>query len=438
MNRSKQQGSLLIMTLLILFISLIFVTAIVWSVTCLNNLQKNENISIKENISVKSLVNNFDNISINGDKKANLRGPFNILINGEASTGSISFDYLHDNAHIRKYLILDAIIADSKGKAAVHQKAFKPVPTFTYSHFVINPNSNLGDSRVREDCYGVIRANNENNDFTNVGGTAIQDTGKPYIYMQNINIDEYINMANNYGLYLDTTNLSSDVTLLFYDNGPILVKPSNNWVNINQNAVMVIKNNGNKVKIAGINSNNGFYKAIEFPHNLTIITDSPIFIESDIYSNNSSIIISTFEDTDTITAFNMDINQYIQHKFMPDDVNIDVSSIYYRTNGDNSYNNVYLKSIFIAPNGSFGFIKNTYNGGPDYNTHIFNRYNVIGGVIEYNSNYDRKIFDDVPSSLTHISYIRDDSFYNIAPDGEFPFIAPPVAKNLFVFNSKYF
>ena len=426
---TNKKGSLLIMVILILFVTLTFITAAVWSVTCLNNLQKNENIIIKENMAMSSLNNTFDNISMYGDKKANLRGPLNIIMNGETAYGDITFDYLNSEAKDKKYLILDAKITDTKGKATIRKKVFKPVPLFNYSHFVINPDESLGDNNVREECTGIIRANKVDNTFTNISGSAIKDKGKPFIYMQDINIDRYKDIAD---IKIDK---SQDIALLFDYNDNIIVYPFMETYKIHDNSLIVVNNSKYKVRIIGVN--NDLYTDININYNITFITDSPIYIESNINSDNYDFIfVSTFKDTDIETAFNMDINKYIEHKFIPDGNNIDINSLYYGIG--TGYNEIKLKSIFFAPNGSFGFLENTYDGGVYYNPDIYHMYRIIGGIIEYNSNYKMKKFETLPLPYIHLTCERNEKLLNIKSDKEFGFIAPPLAKNIFAFNFKYF
>lgn len=432
---NPKQGSLLIMVILILFVVLTFITATAWSIVCLNNLQKNENIIIKENIAISSLQNIFDNISMYGDKKSNLRGLLNVTINNETAYGNISFDYINSESKDRKYLILDSMIIDTKGKNKIHKKVFKPVPLFTYSHFVINPNENLGDKKVTEECYGIIRANKIDNDFINISGDALKDCGKPYIYMQDININNYQNIGDS--ILIDKTAMSQDISLLFYDNDTILIYPFMDIYKISGNCMIIVKNKGYKVRIMGVNYNTNLYSDIKINNNITFITDSPIFIESDIYNdNNDFLFISTFKDTNTETAINMDINKYIEHKFIPDGYNIDTNSFYYGV--AEKYVNVKLKSIFFAPNGSFGFIEKTYNGGFDYNPNVHHIYYIYGGIIEYNVNYPMKKFEILPSPYINLICRRNDEFLNINSSSEFNFISPPISKNIFSFHAKYF
>lgn len=434
----KNQGSILIIVLLILCVSLLFITATILNLNNLNKIQSNENVYIKEKLSIDSCINLFNNLSLYGNEKGNLRGPINISINNEKVFGTISFDYLKYNSKEMKHLILNAEVDDTNGKAKVQKIAIRPVPTFNYSHFVIDVNDELGDAHVREECIGLIRANNPNNLFTNIVGSATKLKGKPYIYMQDIDINSYSYLAKYDGLYLDYSSNPTDMNIFFYDNNKIFIEPHSIIYNITKHSVIVIKNGNCRVNLIGMDSNNN-YSSIKTQFNITFVTNSPIFIESDIYSKNDFIFISTFKDNNIYSAINMDINKYIEHKFIPNGVDINTSNIYYDLY-KNYYlkeNRIYLKSIFIATNGSFGFQSNTYNGGEHYNYNVFNTYYIMGGIIEYRSNYEMKQFEDIPISYNHIVCQRNDTYLNFPSDIALPFIAPPVAENLFSF-SKYF
>ena len=126
MTKNKQSGALLIMTILILFVVILFISAAIYSVVCLNRLQMNENIVIRENIAVNSLISQFDYLSLYGDDKANLRGNLNIILNEESASGKVTFDSLGE----LKYLICEAQVDDQKDKKQIKKTAFKPVPLF--------------------------------------------------------------------------------------------------------------------------------------------------------------------------------------------------------------------------------------------------------------------------------------------------------------------
>ena len=431
---------MLIMVLLILFISLLFITAALWSVVSLNRLQSNENIVIKKNIAINSCINFFNYSALYGDSKSNLRGPISLLTNGESSSGVVSFGYLNSLLKDRKYLILDVKVDSTDGKAPVTKKAFKPVPIFNYAHFVMNPDEEFGHSFIREECHGVVRANKQGNSFTNISGPALKDSGKPYIDMQDIDIDHYAHLAVRDGLYFDFAAGACDIDLFFYDNNKLVIYPYATVNYIDRNSVIAIKNGGYNINIFGVNSSTNTYDIINPNFNITFATDSPIVINSDIYSNNDFIFISTFHDSPSKTAFSMNIDKYIENKFIPNGTDIDTSSIYYDFSGVYAEleNVVYLKSIFVATNGSFGFRENTYSGGVNYNHNIFNTYHIIGGLIEYDINYSMKKFENIPSSYMHLICKRNELYFNTLPAEEFPFIAPPLSKNIFCFTSKYF
>lgn len=417
---------MLIMTILILFVAILFISATIGSIVCLNKLKMNENSMMKEDIAIFSLINCFDYTSMFGNKKGNLRGPMNLSINNENVIGHVYFGYLSPSLQFKKYLVLDSEIVDSNNRAKNNKKSFKPIPTFTYSHFIINPNDNLGNVNIREYCSGIIRSNKQNNVFTNIFGSAIQESGKPYIYMQDIFVDDYKGLANNYGFYISN---SSDLILNFYNN-QLLINPVNFLYNLTDKYILAIKNNGYTIRMVGLDSAAQNYSKIQVDHNLMIITDSPVVIESDIQGNGSLMIVSTYKDNSNICSINMDIDAYIHHSLFPDSIHENINSIYYGNLP--VYNDIYLKSIFIATNGSFGFLEKTVNN------HVLNRYNILGGLIEYNINYNMKHFDNITDPYYHLSIIRDETFLNISYNDEFPFISPPVSKNIFTFDSKYF
>ena len=151
-------------------------------------------------------------------------------------------------------------------------------------------------------------------------------------------------------------------------------------------------------------------------------------------------MISTAKD-DVFPAISFNINKYIDHKLYPDKINIDLSSIYCGTaNGITDFdeiNTVILNGIFFTPNGSFGILENTYSDA-SYNNDCKNNYWIRGGIIEYNVNYPLKKFEILPSNITNILIQRSDNLLNINSYDEFDFIAPPISKNIFIFNKKYF
>ena len=163
--KNRRKGSLLIMVLLILFVAILFASASIYSVVALNNLYKNENEVMKENIAITSLINEWDNITVLGDKMSNERRDYSNSFNGEIALGKTKFDYLNKNSKIRKYLIFEAKVEDTNERKSNEKIAYKPVPLFNYSHFVINPDEELGNANIIEENYGIVRANKENNNF---------------------------------------------------------------------------------------------------------------------------------------------------------------------------------------------------------------------------------------------------------------------------------
>jgi hypothetical protein len=438
--KNRRKGSLLIMVLLILFVAILFASASIYSVVALNNLYKNENEVMKENIAITSLINEWDNITVLGDKMSNERRDYSNSFNGEIALGKTKFDYLNKNSKIRKYLIFEAKVEDTNERKSNEKIAYKPVPLFNYSHFVINPDEELGNANIIEENYGIVRANKENNNFTNITGNCIKDSGKPYIYMQNVDVEKYALLAENYGFDFNTSYLNTTIDIYFYKNNTFRVLPENNIYNIKENAVICFRNNNLPIRIVGIDETTNLYSSIQLNFNITFVSDSPIFLESDIINLDKLLMISTAKD-DVFPAISFNINKYIDHKLYPDKINIDLSSIYCGTaNGITDFdeiNTVILNGIFFTPNGSFGILENTYSDA-SYNNDCKNNYWIRGGIIEYNVNYPLKKFEILPSNITNILIQRSDNLLNINSYDEIDFIAPPISKNIFIFNKKYF
>lgn len=438
---NRRSGSLLIMVLLILFVAILFASASIYSVVALNNIYKNENEIIKEDIAVTSLINEWDNITMFGDKMSNERRDYSNSFNGEIASGKTKFDHLNKNATLRKYLIFEAKVEDTNERNINEKIAYKPVPLFNYSHFVINPEEELGNPSIIEENYGIVRANKENNSFININGNCIKDSGKPYIYMQNIDIDKYGLLSENYGFDFDMSYLNTPINIYFYKNNTFRVLPTNNTYNIKENSIICFRNNNLPIRIVGIDETTNLYSSIQLNFNITFVTDSPIFLESDIINPEKLLMISTAKDNSNFTAINFDINKYIDHKLYPDTLNFDINSIYYGipdgiTDID-EINTVMLNGIFFTPDGSFGILENVYSSD-SYNSDCKNRYWINGGLIEYNVNYPMKKFETLPNNISNILLQRNDNLLNINSHDEFPFIAPPISKNIFIFNKKYF
>lgn len=446
MINKRKNGSMLIMVLLILFVAILFASASIYSVVALNNLYKNENEIMKEDIAIISLINEWDNIVLLGEKCSNERGKYTQDFNGEFVSGETKFDFLNENSKVRKYLIFDTKVDDTNERKNNKKIAYKPVPLFNYSHFVINPEEELGTPTVIETNYGIVRANKENNNFVNINGNYIKDSGKPYIYMQNIDIDKYSLLAENYGFNFDTGHLNTEIDILFYKNNTFKILQTNIIYNISENSLICFKNNNLPIRIVGIDENTNLYSPVQLNFNITFISDSPIFLESDIINPNKLLVISTAKDN-IFAAINFDINKYIGHKLYPDNINVDVSSIYYGTTNNitevngivdiNEINTVVLNSIFFTPNGSFGILENTYIDN-FYNSDCRNNYWINGGIIEYNVNYPLKKFEILPNNIFNITIQRSEYLFNTNKYDEFGFISPPISKNIFIFNKKYF
>lgn len=419
-----RKGSLLIMVILILFVVLLFITASILAVHGLNNLQKNENIEIKEQNAIRSLINEFNELSMFGDIRGNIRGDISININNEIANGNIKYKSFNNND--KKYLILESKIINNKGKAINNKISYKQVPEFTYTHLVMNPEEELGNEKVLEKCNGIIRANKENNSFKNIIGNVVKESGGMNVYMQDIDVNDYSYLAKKDKLYLEN---NSDISLFFNDNNKVFIYPLYKELEINKDCIIAIKNHGHKVRLIGNNENN-LYIDIKTSNYITFVTDSPIYIESNILGD--FMFISTFKDTDTEAAFNFDINNYIDHVLKSEEVMN--NKINYDEIDMLEINFIHLGSVFIATQGSFGFLKNTYvsNG---YNPEIMDQYEIVGSLIEYNSNYKLKNFNTNDGINPQLIIDFDK---RLIGDDQFLFKSPPVAKDILTFDMKYF
>jgi len=247
--------------------------------------------------------------------------------------------------------------------------------------------------------------------------------------MQDINVDDYSYLAKKDNLYLEN---DSDISLFFKGNDKISVYPLNKELDINKNCVIAIKNHGCKIRLIG-NNENDIYSDIQTVGYITFVTDSPIYIESNIFGD--FMFISTFKDTNTEAAFNFDINNYIDHMLKPDGF-LDINSKYYGEVDKNvlQINPINLGATFIATQGSFGFLENTYISD-GYNSGIMDQYIISGSLIEYNSNYKLKNFNknDGANPQLIINFNKQ-----IIEEDRFLFLSPPVAKDILTFDLKYF
>ena len=97
-----------------------------------------------------------------------------------------------------------------------------------------------------------------------------------------------------------------------------------------------------------------------------------------------------------------------------------------------------MQAVIFTPNSTFGYIQKTYVD-PFYNVNTANQLVITGGIIEQNSRYDLKQFDiNLPIIEPHLICQRNVTFLTVLDAQLFPFVNPPLAKNIFVFDSKYF
>jgi len=439
MKRLNQKGSMIVIVLLILLLALGLISAAIYSVALLGQSQSNNSTSEKEHMSIFSLVNTLDNQILTG-AKSNFRGDVNYVYNGKTSGGKAYIGQLTNNAD-KTYLMLDMYMIDRGGKRPLYKKGFKPLPLFNYTHFVIDPADDLGDISVREEDNGIVRANKIDNLFTNMTGVATKENGQPYIMMQEIDISEYEDTVYNYGIPVISNN--SDLSLYFANNQTLYVDPLGLSYPIAQNSLIVVKNNGNAVKLLGgtVPGNpGGRYGDIILNNSITLVTDSPVYLDAGVPGPQSMLIISTYSDAN-VAAVNFDINQYIAYKLYPyqDDPTLyDTNSIFFGWVNAIRVNKIPLQAVIFTPNSTFGYIQKTYVD-PFYNVNTANQLVITGGIIEQNSRYDLKQFDfNLPIIYPHLICQRDVSFLTVLDAQLFPFVNPPLAKNIFVFDSKYF
>jgi hypothetical protein len=437
----KRKGAILLATMLVLFLILALVLALFYVIqnsqsttTVVNERQiKDANgYSVMKYIKADILNSDMGNYRLENSSTS---------IDEQLYNYNVVYDEVAEDT--RKYLMVHIETQNPQDKT-IFWKGFFSIPILDYSHFVINPDSELGTDNIRESNLGVARANKVDNDFLNIDSSGTE-CGKPYIYLNEYDIDSLIEQYKDVGVIVDVPNNPHNVDVVFYDNQTISI----DGILYNMTTMPIIIKTASEnqiVYVYGRYATNGIRRNIIIPDNvyINLVTDSRIVISSEIYQETDAcgLFLMTSHVNTTEASITFDINQYIYDAYYNQDGTVNVNSFYYGlTDGiidpDTEMDVINLSAIFYTPNGSWGIMEKTFNHD-EYNSDIVNTFYVRGGIIEYNSGYEYKHFDDVPDDYYHLTCELHNEFRNKMPNEKFDFPIMPCSKTFLFFNDKVF
>jgi len=439
----KRHGSALIVVLLILFLVMALILAALYATQL--SMAINQMVAQKqlESVNVYSLTQ-YLHYKILTENEANQREVASVAIEEQLYDYSISYGQI--TSIDKKFLKISSQATTSQNHLT-KQLSFSPLVLLDYAHFVICPNDSLGTSGFREHVLGIARANKVNNIFENVMANNVE-TGKPYFYMQPMNLNKFVDMSyNNSGIVLDISSNPHDVNIIFADNNNVIVDGVAFVLNT---LSMIIKTaddmeSQQTIYIDGMNSSSGEHASIVIPENvyISLATDARIVINEEIFNENDSntcglLLMTTKTNTNT-AAIEFDINQYISNNLYSNNGNTNVNSMFYGVSDgildvNQEINQIHLAAILYAENGSFGIMPKAFNS-PDYNSDVVNTFYVYGGIIEFYNGYEFKNFDVVPTDYFHLVCESNSTFLAINDDEVFKFPILPNSKTFFVFNN---
>ena len=401
----KRNGSTLILVMLVLF----FIIALVFVVL----------YSIQLTQANSKIVNNHqiieaDAYSVMQQVKADiLAHDANYRASGSVAISEQPYQYTTNYKAItsedRKFLAID--ITTELDSKPFSWQAFSTIPLLDYAHFVINPEAENSLVQITEKIIGRSRMNNS--EPLPISFLAEEhEVGKPYIYMNGMNLNRFIAQHYDLGLIINLTPPPKDVNIIFYDNQTMSV----NGIIYPVNTVPIIikdqdeKGHTRAINIFGAEYDTGRRTKIVIPSDvyISIITDMRIKLLSEISivpENSGLLIATTQENTGLVPAIQFDINDFIYHSLYKDGVADSTSPLYGRANDvldeDTEIKTIRIDAVLYAENGSFGITEKTFNSA-EYNSDFLYNFMVYGGIIEYYAGYDFKKFDTLPEGYYNL------------------------------------
>lgn len=449
---NSKKGYSLIMVLLVLFVVIIFITLSFSALMASSSHYEQTSQKRAEVLMLESCINYLNDKILNNEEKANLRIDNAMWsLGNENISHSVYYDYFNETS-ANKFMFLESTISNKITGIDSKVLGIKPIPLLEYAHFVVNPNADYGYNIYLECVEGGIRTNNQDSSLNNIAYDSLQK-GKPHIFLQKINTDEYYEIAKklNSNLAIDAMDDPQNIFISFQENQ---IKINNSVFDLENKNLVVIKNGTEKnVYISGNRSENGMSIPNIIGENISInlVTNSPIIITEEIScGNNSGLILYTtcpdLYDENEIpigAAISFDTPKYVLKRLFLESGNLNNSSIFYgQADGvteEDEINTVSIEAILCAENGSFGVIAKDkiYDYSYDlegYNNDISNGIQVYGGIIEWDLNENLKNFDSLPGGYYNLFCMRNENFRDILSNEEFIFTALPTSSTLWLYS----